>query len=85
MLAEDQSLTSMYLDEATKAEQKRMEEENKEDRQRKIDEKWREYVAEAANVKLDVIKQLNDAAEMRGSKKGRKGRKGKGKGKKGKK
>jgi len=32
MLAEDQALTSMYLDETTKTEQKRMEEENKEQR-----------------------------------------------------
>ena len=46
MLAEDQALGSMYLTEQTKKEQDRMEEENKEHREREIDAMWKKYTEE---------------------------------------
>ena len=55
MLAEDQELTSMYLIEQTKKEQDRMEEENKEHREREIDVMWKKYAEEQADIKKQVI------------------------------
>ena len=46
MRMEDQELTEMYLDEQTKREQNRMEEENKEHREREIDLQWKKFTEE---------------------------------------
>ena len=84
MLAEDQALTSLYLNQATKREANRMEEENKEHREREIDTMWKKYQEEQAEIKKQVILQLAEAAEIRGARGKRRGKRkgGKKKGKK---
>ena len=83
MRAEDDQLTKLYLDESTKREQARMEEENKEHREREIDLQWKKYAEEMAEEKKQLILQLAESAELRNTKGKRRGkRKGKGKKKK---
>ena len=84
MLAEDQALTSLYLNQATKREANLMEEENKEHREREIDTMWKKYQEEQAEIKKQVILQLAEAAEIRGARGKRRGKRkgGKKKGKK---
>lgn len=66
----------MYLDETTKAEQLRMEEENKEQRQREIDIMWRKYTEEKSEEKKQVILQLAEAADLRGQRGKKRGKRG---------
>ena len=46
MRAEDQGLQAKYLNENSKAEQLRIEEETKELREAQIEERWKKYVTE---------------------------------------
>ena len=57
-----------------------MEEEARELRERDIEEKWRKMILEAEIEKQNMIQQLAEAAQIRGTrKKGKKRGKGKGK------
>ena len=74
MRDEDEKLHNLYLQEETKIEQYRMEEEAKEFREREIDATWKKYLAEATTEKQQLILQLMEAATLRsqGKKKGKK-------------
>ena len=78
---EDQKLAKYYLEEETKNEQFRMEEEAKSTREREIDKMWKAMQVENAEEKKRLIAQLMEAAEIRASrgkkKKKRGGKKGK--------
>lgn len=47
MRGEDQALQNMYLEESSKKEQGRMEEEARERREKEIDEKWRKFLLDS--------------------------------------
>jgi len=47
MRNEDQALQNMYLEESSKKEQGRMEEEARERREKEIDEKWRKFLLDS--------------------------------------
>lgn len=59
-----------------------MEEEAFETKQKEINEEWRKKKLDMELVRQQLIQQLSEAAQIRGSKGKRKGRKGKGKKKK---
>ena len=67
MGAEDQKLAKYYLEEETKNEQFRMEEEAKSTREREIDKMWKAMQVENAEEKKRLIAQLMEAAEIRAS------------------
>ena len=64
---EDQKLAKYYLEEETKNEQFRMEEEAKSTREREIDKMWKAMQVENAEEKKRLIAQLMEAAEIRAS------------------
>ena len=75
MKAEDKALREQFLAENSKTEQERMEEEAREIRETELDEKWQKKMLETQIEKELLIQQLVEAAQLRGSKKGKKGRK----------
>jgi predicted flavoprotein YhiN len=77
MKTEDENLKAMFLDERSKNEQQRMEEEIKETREAELNEKWKKFMLETEIEKQQIIEQLTEAAVLRGTK-----GKGKKKGKK---
>ena len=64
---EDTQLQKLYLEQDTRREQARMEEEAKDQRSREIDRIWKAMQAEDAEEKQRLILQLMEAAEIRGS------------------
>ena len=81
MKAEDHDLRQLYLENNSKAEQSRMEDEAKEIRENELNAKWKKFMLETEIEKQQIIQQLTEAAALRGQKKKKKGGKGKGKGK----
>lgn len=76
MKSEDKGLKEQYLQESSKNEQDRMEEEAREIRELELGEKWEKKMLETEVEKQLLIQQLSEAADMRKNKKGKK-RKGK--------
>ena len=76
MKSEDKALREQYLQEGSKNEQDRMEEEAREIRELELGEKWEKKMLETEVEKQLLIQQLSEAADMRKNKKGKK-RKGK--------
>lgn len=82
MRAEDEALKLLFMQQNSKNEQNRMEEEAKEIKEAELNEKWKKFMTESEIEKQQIIQQLMEAALLRNSK-GRRGKgKGKGKGKK---
>jgi len=77
MLADDEATKELYLQENSKKEQDRMEEEAREIREAELNEKWKKFMLETEIEKQQIIQQLQEAAVLRQSK-----GKGKKKGKK---
>lgn len=78
---EDVKLKNLYLEEQSKKEQARIEEENKEMRDAELDEEWKKYLQESEVQKMQMIQQLEEAARIR-QERGMKRKKGMGKKKK---
>lgn len=76
MNAEDVSLKNLYLEEHSRKEQDRFEEEAKALRDEELDEQWRKYLLEAEIEKNQLIMQLEEAAKIRQEKGKKKRRKG---------
>ena len=65
MLSEDEQLKELYLQENSKKEQARMEEEAKEVRESELNEKWRKLMLEQEIEKNQLIQQLIEASVNR--------------------
>lgn len=65
MLHEDEQLKELYLQEHSKKEQARMEEEAKEVRESELNEKWRKLMLEQEIEKNQLIQQLIEASVNR--------------------
>jgi hypothetical protein len=82
MRAEDEALKLLFMQQNSKNEQNRMEEEAREIKENELNEKWKKFMTETEIEKQQIIQQLMEAALLRNTK-GRRGKgKGKGKGKK---
>jgi hypothetical protein len=82
MRDEDAQLANKYLNEATKKEADRMEEDAFEQKQKEINEEWRKKKLDMELVRQQLIQQLTEAAIIRGSKGKKRGKRGGGKKKK---
>jgi hypothetical protein len=84
MRSEDEKLKLLFMQQNSKKEQGRMEEEAREVREDELNEKWKKFMYETEIEKQQVIQQLMEAALLRNTKRGgkRKGKGGKAKGKK---
>ncbi len=77
---EDVKLKNLYLEEQSKKEQNKFEEEAKDLREDELDEQWRKFLLDAEVEKQQLIQQLEEAAKIRsekGMKKKRRGKKNK--------
>lgn len=77
MRAEDQALKMLYMQQNSKKEQERMEDEAREIRETELNEKWKKFMYETEIEKQQVIQQLMEAAILRNTKKKKKGKGGK--------
>ena len=66
MRDEDAQLANKYLNEATKKEADRMEEDAFEQKQKEINEEWRKKKLDMELVRQQLIQQLTEAAIIRG-------------------
>mmetsp|Transcript_13389 Transcript_13389/g.20936 ORF Transcript_13389/g.20936 Transcript_13389/m.20936 type:complete len:153 (+) Transcript_13389:613-1071(+) len=65
MRDEDEKMKAIYLLEAAKKEQVRMEEEAREIREQELNEKWKKFMLETELEKQQIIQQLTEAAVLR--------------------
>ena len=77
MNAEDVKLKNLYLEEQSRREQSRFEDEAKDLRDRELDEQWRKYILDSEIERQQLIQQLEEAALIRASK-GKKKKRGMG-------
>ena len=65
---EDIRLKNLYLEEQSRNEQERMEDEARELRELEMDEQWRKYLLDSEIDKQQLIQQLEEAAKIRAEK-----------------
>ena len=68
MNEEDIKLRALYLNEQSRKEEMRMEEEARELREKEIEEEWRKYLLDSEIEKQQLIQQLEEAAKIRAEK-----------------